>query len=462
MATGLATRSVQQRISRIIDMNDNFHGTVSTISDFEKIPLVPLDIAIEPLTSLLPNIENYAVHAIEQCKNPPADGLTKDMSGAIRLYSMEEQFRGEPLYAILNSLLRTENKQQLEPWLFYLKLLKTALSQLPSMRQVIYRGVKLDLSNDYSTAKKVKWPSFSSCTGSITVLQSEQFCGMTSPRTMFAIECCSGRNIRNHSHYPSEEEILLLPGTELEVTGFLKLADNIHMIQLKEIEAARLPSSLLPPRDFIKPNWDDFTNSVYNLSPSNSYSEIETNPPELSTSCPCFESSSIIFNEIFEQYIGDIQIEDKGNVASHGTSINGGEVRGKNEYTSGKHRLRFKIEKSSTWIFIGIISKTTPMKENSYKSLTSYGWVSQDHSYAGGWARKKNDIFSTYNNLLENDVIELVIDVTTQTLHYTNQRMNKPQEMTVDINKCPLPWQILINLSGYNDRIRLISYTNLL
>ncbi|CAF1223465.1 unnamed protein product [Rotaria sp. Silwood1] len=383
MTTEKGTRNLQQRISRITDMTEGFYNTFSTINDYQEMPLVPLDIAIEPLIFLLPNIENCAVHAIEQCKNPPADGLTKDMSGAIRLYSMEEQYQGEPLYAILNRILRTEDRQQLKPWLFYLKLLHTALSRLPSIRQVAYRGVKLDLSNDYSTAKKVTWSSFSSCTGSTTVLQSEQFCGMTGPRTIFTIDCCSGRNIRNHSHYPFEEEILLLPGTELEVTGFLKLADNIHMIQLKEIEAARLSSSLLPPRDFIKSNW-------------------------------------------------------------------------------GKHRLRFKIEKSSTWIFIGIISKTTPMKENSYKSLTSYGWVSQDHSYAGGWTRKKNDIFSTYNNLLENDIIELVIDVTTQTLHYTNQRMNKPQKMTVDISKCPLPWQILINLSGYNDRIRLISYTNLL
>ncbi|CAF3327125.1 unnamed protein product [Rotaria sp. Silwood2] len=424
------------------------------------MPLLPLDIAVEQLISLLPKIKNYAKSAIELCANPPADGLTKDMSGAIRLYSMEEHLQDEPLYAILNRILRTEDRQQLKPWLFYIKLLHTALSHLPSIYQVAYRGIKLDLSDQYRTQETVKWLSFSSCTTTIDVLQSEQFYGTRGPQTIFAIDCHSGKNIRNHSLFPSEEEILLLPGTEFKITGLLKLADNVHMIQLKEIELSHPSSPFLPAPDLTEPISNDNKQPVNNPSPSNSSFNIEINSPQLSTSRLSLESSLAIHNEIFEQSIGDIRIEDNGCVVSHGTSMNGGEVRGKNQYTSGKHRLKFKIEKYSTWIFIGIISKTTSMKENSYKSLSSYGWVSQDHYYAGVWAKKGNDIFSTYNNR-ENDIIELLIDVTTQTLHYTNERMNQPQKMKVDINKCPLPWQILINLSGYNDRIRLLSYTNL-
>ncbi|CAF1368475.1 unnamed protein product [Rotaria sp. Silwood1] len=246
MATGKATRSAQQRILRNIEMTEGFYNTFSTITDYKEIPLVPLDIAVEPLISLLPKIESYAKSAMEGCENPPADGLTKDMSGAIRLYSIEEQLEGEPLYAILNRILRTENRQQLKPWLLYLKLLHTALSHLPSIREVVYRGVKLDLSNQYRTKEKIKWPSFSSCTTTITVLQSEQLYGIMGPRTMFAIDCHSGKNIRNHSAYPLEEEVLLLPGTEFKITGFLKQGDNLHMIQLKQIESARSSSSPLP------------------------------------------------------------------------------------------------------------------------------------------------------------------------------------------------------------------------
>ena len=164
-------------------------------------------------------------------------------------------------------------------------------------------------------------------------------------------------------------------------------------------------------------------------------------------------------NEIFEQHTGDVKIVDNGLVVVHGRSINSGEVRGKQEYTSGKHRLRFKIEQTSTCIFVGIISKTTPMVHNCYESSSSYGWISQDQYYAGGFMYREGDIFSVYNNL-ENDIIELTIDVATRTLHYINERIKQPRKLTVHINKCPLPWQLLVNLSGYEGQIRLLSYTD--
>ncbi|CAF0772933.1 unnamed protein product [Adineta steineri] len=166
--------------------------------------------------------------------------------------------------------------------------------------------------------------------------------------------------------------------------------------------------------------------------------------------------------EIFDKCIGDVRIEENGYVVTRGTSINSGEVRGKQEYTSGKHRLRFSIEKkSSAWIFIGIISKTTPIKQNSYKSLSFYGWASYDHYYAGGLIKRKGDIFSVYD-ILENDTIELLINATAQIVQYTNERTKQTQQLTVDITKCPLPWQILINLNGCEDRIRLLSLTDTL
>ncbi|CAF5052268.1 unnamed protein product, partial [Rotaria sp. Silwood1] len=97
-----------------------------------------------------------------------------------------------------------------------------------------------------------------------------------------------------------------------------------------------------------------------------------------------FESNSLSTLEIFKQCFGDIRIEENGFVVSHGTSMSSGEVRGGNEYTSSRYRLRFKIEKPSTWIFIGIISKTTPVQKDSYRSLSSYGWIAHHHDYTGG------------------------------------------------------------------------------
>jgi hypothetical protein len=179
-------------------------------------------------------------------------------------------------------------------------------------------------------------------------------------------------------------------------------------------------------------------------------------PSKVSASSYPFESKSLISDEIFEQSIGDVRIEDNGYVAVCGTSMNNGEVRGKQEYTTGKHRLRFRFEKKSAeWIFIGIISKATPMKQNSYESRSSYGWISCNYYYAGGLVTKKGDIFSIDDNI-ENDTIEFLINATARTLQYTNERTNQTHQMWVDIQSCPLPWQVLVHLAGDENRIRLL------
>ena len=172
------------------------------------------------------------------------------------------------------------------------------------------------------------------------------------------------------------------------------------------------------------------------------------------------ERKSLHCGESFEQHIGDVQIFENGCIVVHGRSINSGEVRGKLDYTLGKHQLRFKVEKISMDIFIGITSKSTPFKLNSCRSSSSYGWLSHDHYYEGGMLLNKGDIFSVYD-VLENDIVELTIDMTTRKLHYKNERRTQSQELKIDLRKCPLPWQILVNLSGHEDQIRLLSYAPL-
>ncbi|CAF1263887.1 unnamed protein product, partial [Adineta ricciae] len=54
-------------------------------------------------------------------------------------------------------------------------------------------------------------------------------------RTIFNIECESARDIRKHSCFPSEDEILLLPATQFQVNGILNQGD-LHIIHLKETQ----------------------------------------------------------------------------------------------------------------------------------------------------------------------------------------------------------------------------------
>ena len=165
-----------------------------------------------------------------------AEGLTLDQSASIMLYSLEWSPKKESFYHFLNNVLRTADRDYLKPWFLYLKLLISSLSKLPCTLRTVYRGVKEDLHASYPHGSIFVWWGFSSCTTSIGVLQKEQFLGKTGIRTMFHIECHSGRDIRQHSFFPTEYEVLLLTARQFQVIAFLDSGNGLHIIQLKEID----------------------------------------------------------------------------------------------------------------------------------------------------------------------------------------------------------------------------------
>jgi hypothetical protein len=233
-----------QRMFRFSDVIQEPVRMLLPICGYEDMPVLPLEIAVEPLVSFLPAIENYTYIAKQQCKNPPADGLTIDESASIMLYSMSWEPIDKCLYVSLNKTLRSNDRSELKPWFLYLKLFLTALSRLPSMHKFVYRGVKLDLSERYQTGKTIVWWGFSSCTDAINVLQSDLFLGTKGARTLFTIECYFGKDIRKHSFFPSEDEILLLPATQFKVCGCLNQGNGLQLIQLQETQP---PFPLLHP-----------------------------------------------------------------------------------------------------------------------------------------------------------------------------------------------------------------------
>ncbi|CAF1001215.1 unnamed protein product [Adineta steineri] len=215
------------------------------IKGYEKMPLVSLEEAVAPLISILPEIQDNVYVAKQRCKSMSPNGLTQDESASIMLYSMEWEPHEECLYFVLNATLRSEDRRRLKPWFSYLKLLLTALEKLPSTRCHVFRGVNLDLTNQYTEGKTFVWWGFSSCTTSIGVFQeNEQFLGKTGQRTLFTIECDSGKDISRYSYYQKEKEVLLLAARQFIVVAYLQPATGLHMIQLKETKP---PITLLQP-----------------------------------------------------------------------------------------------------------------------------------------------------------------------------------------------------------------------
>ncbi|CAF1319161.1 unnamed protein product [Didymodactylos carnosus] len=230
---------------RYFDVANETGKMLLPIEGYQNVDLVPLEEAIEPLIHLVADIRRKAWVAKETCQTPFPDDLSHDESAAIILYTMEWSPHDRCLYVVLNEALRSRNRlQRLPPWFLYLKLFLTALIKLPSERRVIWRGVKMDLSQQYLTESTLVWWGFSSCTTTLEVLKSEQFLGETGTRTLFNIESSNGKLIQPHSYIQSEDEILLLPGTQFKVVGKLQPAPGLHIIHLKEVQP---PFTLLEP-----------------------------------------------------------------------------------------------------------------------------------------------------------------------------------------------------------------------
>ncbi|CAF5027307.1 unnamed protein product [Rotaria sp. Silwood1] len=220
---------------RVTDFSSLPKRMLAPIEGYENMPLVTIEEAVKPLVKIVPKVERNVHIVKENCRNP-ADGLTTDESASIMLYTYESIPYEHSLYAILNETLRSEERKKIIPWLLYLRLVLTALARLPSERLFVNRGIRKDLHEEYPAGSSFVWWGFSSCTSSIQVLESEMFLGKTGTRTLFQIDCHTGKKIKNHSFLSKEDEILLLPARQFEVTSCLNSGNGLHVIQLKEID----------------------------------------------------------------------------------------------------------------------------------------------------------------------------------------------------------------------------------
>ncbi len=62
---------------------------------------------------------------------------------------------------------------------------------------------------------------------------SNMYLGNTGDRTLFSVEAINGRTVRAHSHFVTEDEILLRPDTHMVVESKFTPASDLHIIHLK-------------------------------------------------------------------------------------------------------------------------------------------------------------------------------------------------------------------------------------
>ncbi|CAF0923755.1 unnamed protein product [Rotaria sp. Silwood1] len=230
-----ASKPINRRL--VSNIRDEPEQMLKPIAGYELEPLLSLEEACKPLKNILDHELQQNISVAKMNSKEPKHGLKPDESAAIHLYTMEWDVRENSLYMILNQTLRSADRTQLRPWFRYLKLFLTGLYKLPPTEyQTVWRGIPENLSALYPRGKEFTWWALSSCTSSISVLESPLYVGTSGPRTMFSIETNSGKLIREHSYFQHEDEILLPPGRYFKVIDKSSPAQDLHIIHLREIQ----------------------------------------------------------------------------------------------------------------------------------------------------------------------------------------------------------------------------------
>ncbi|UJR38771.1 hypothetical protein I4U23_031436 [Adineta vaga] len=172
---------------------------------------------------------------------------------------------------------------------------------------------------------------------------------------------------------------------------------------------------------------------------------------------PLVNNIYVNLQDIFNQKYGDVCIGENGHLACHNFNIvpSSGEIRGKRKYSIGTYRIRLKIEQLDVnpWWFFGIISKSTRMQSNSYTSLSAYGWAGHNEVYMYGSCKKNvNGYESDYAT---GDIIELILECDHRRIRMHNFRSKKSYEIAIDLEHCPFPWMIHLNLFHIQTRIKI-------
>lgn len=95
----------------------------------------------------------------------PLKPMSPDLYGSILLYT------GNAIYRELNQVLRDEDRTRVKKFFGYLRMLLEACSRLPVKECTLWRGIGVDLFDQYQVGSTITWWAVSSCTSDQKVAQ---------------------------------------------------------------------------------------------------------------------------------------------------------------------------------------------------------------------------------------------------------------------------------------------------
>jgi hypothetical protein len=129
------------------------------IEGYDDMPVLSLKLSVENLQRKISKAAQNASIATERSSSS-GNELTQNESAAIYYYTMDWKPNDQSLCARLNLALRSQDRSEVFPYFFYLKLFLSALWKLKSVKKTIWRGVKADLSGQYPIGRTFVWWGF--------------------------------------------------------------------------------------------------------------------------------------------------------------------------------------------------------------------------------------------------------------------------------------------------------------
>jgi hypothetical protein len=170
-------------------------------------------------------------------------------------------------------------------------------------------------------------------------------------------------------------------------------------------------------------------------------------------------TKDVVSKERFDEIDGKAMLSEEGVVVTGGLAsiLSQAIVYGRHRYATGKHSIRFRVEKiGGGRLFFGIVrevesvSRSTSEKQASSSSL--YGWWDLNEMVMNGRTQT-----TKYRSLMTSgDEVLMMIDCDQKQIQLEHQRTKRLATLKVDVCRCPLPWKLVVRLQSAGDSIRIL------
>jgi len=179
-----------------------------------------------------------AVADIDRCVTKGHELATKQVGKPKRscsgeLYASILLYTSNAIYAALNKALRDENRAAVKKYHSYLRLFLEAFDVLPQQTCKLWRGIGVDLMDQYKVGSTITWWSVSSCTSDESVARGFA-AGCGGNCTMITLQAKTACDISQVTFYAHEKESLLAPGTQLKIISS-KRVGKVSEILVEEV-----------------------------------------------------------------------------------------------------------------------------------------------------------------------------------------------------------------------------------